>query len=570
MEHKIVIYQLLPRLFSNTCDKCVINGSIEENGCGKMNDITATVLKEIKSLGATHVWYTGVIEHATQTDYSYYGIRPDNKHIVKGKAGSPYAIKDYYDVDPDIAESVPNRMAEFEQLVKRTHNEGLKVIIDFVPNHVARQYFSDVKPEGIEDLGHNDNREYFFSSSNNFYYITRQLFSPQIDLGHGDDEYFEFPAKATGNDCFTAFPSVNDWYETVKLNYGIDYGNNTRHFDPIPDTWIKMLHILRFWALKGIDGFRCDMAHMVPVEFWNWAIPQVKAISPNILFIAELYDVGIYRQYLSDGHFDYLYDKVNLYDTLRAIQCHNVSAANLTSCWQTVEGIGHQMLNFLENHDEQRIASQQFLGNAIKALPSLVVSTTMSKGPFLIYSGQEFGEKATDTEGFSGKDGRTTIFDYWSVPSIRRWYNGGKCDGKNLNDEEHKIYNVYKCVLNLINREDAIVKGDFFDLMYVNYNNPDFNPHRHYCYIRKHKHEVVLAIVNFSDDESRILVNIPKHAFDTLNMQPGNYRAVDLLSGKKHSIPFSESVPLAVNVGAYGALLLKFIVEPSITDKKSV
>lgn len=570
MEQKIVIYQLLPRLFSNTCDKCVINGSIEENGCGKMNDITATVLKEIKSLGATHVWYTGVIEHATQTDYSYYGIRPDNKHIVKGKAGSPYAIKDYYDVDPDIAVSVPNRMAEFEQLVKRTHNEGLKVIIDFVPNHVARQYFSDAKPEGIEDLGHNDNREYFFSSSNNFYYITRQLFSPQIDLGHGDDEYFEFPAKATGNDCFTAFPSVNDWYETVKLNYGIDYGNNTRHFDPIPDTWIKMLHILRFWALKGIDGFRCDMAHMVPVEFWNWAIPQVKAISPNILFIAELYDVGIYRQYLSDGHFDYLYDKVNLYDTLRAIQCHNVSAANLTSCWQTVEGIGHQMLNFLENHDEQRIASQQFLGNAIKALPSLVVSTTMSKGPFLIYSGQEFGEKATDTEGFSGKDGRTTIFDYWSVPSIRRWYNGGKCDGKNLNDEEHKIYNVYKCVLNLINREDAIVKGDFFDLMYVNYNNPDFNPHRHYCYIRKHKHEVVLAIVNFSDDESRILVNIPKHAFDTLNMQPGNYRAVDLLSGKKHSIPFSESAPLAVNVGAYGALLLKFIVEPSITDKKSV
>ena len=370
---KPVIYQLLPRLFTNQCSSCVHYGTIEQNGVGKMNDITGRVLDSIRALGVTHVWYTGVIEHATTTDYSQYGITRDNPHIVKGKAGSPYAIKDYYDIDPDIAVDVPNRMTEFEALVKRTHNAGLKVVIDFVPNHVARQYHSDVKPAGIEDLGADDDRTKHFDPNNNFYYIPRQQFMPHdVFLGEGKDTYIEFPAKATGNDCFTAFPSKNDWYETIKINYGRDYGDHTEHFDPIPNTWFKMLHFLRYWASKGIDAFRCDMVHMVPVQFWKWAIPQVKEKYPNILFIAEIYDVGLYRDYLYNGKFDYLYDKVTLYDTLRNIQCHNASAATLTNCWQTVDGISDHMLNFLENHDEQRFASWEYAGNAaLAATPPL-------------------------------------------------------------------------------------------------------------------------------------------------------------------------------------------------------
>ncbi|MDE6279381.1 MAG: alpha-amylase, partial [Paramuribaculum sp.] len=353
VNQKPIIYQLLPRLFSNDCENPVVNGTIEQNGSGKLNHITEDVIKSIAELGVNTIWYTGVIEHAQATDYSEYGILPDNPYIVKGKAGSPYAIKDYYDIDPDIAEDVPNRMKEFEALVERTHRCGLKVAIDFVPNHLARQYHSDAAPDGVVDFGVNDDREMFFSPSNNFYYITRQQFAPQFDCGSGSEAYIEFPAKASGNDCFTAFPGRNDWYETVKLNYGVDYGNGSHHFDPIPPTWIMMRDILLFWASKKIDYLRCDMVHMVPLEFWHWAIAQVKEQYPELKFIAEIYEPALYRPYINYGGFDYLYDKVGLYDTLRAIQTSDTSAATITNCWQTVEGISDKMLHFLENHDEQ-------------------------------------------------------------------------------------------------------------------------------------------------------------------------------------------------------------------------
>ena len=552
---KPIIYQLFPRLFTNTCTTCVPNGTIEQNGVGKMNKINNKVLKSIKDLGVTHVWYTGVIEHATKTDYSAYGITPDNPHVVKGNAGSPYAIKDYYDIDPDIAEYVPNRMKEFEELVKRTHDNGMKVIIDFVPNHVARQYHSDVKPQGIEDFGVGDDPNMMFTPNNNFYYITRQVFSPYFDLGSGKDAYFEFPAKATGNDCFSAFPSVNDWYETVKLNYGVDYGNGSRHFDPIPDTWFKMVNILRFWASKGIDAFRCDMVFMVPVEFWGWAIPLVKEKYPHIKFIAEIYDVNIYRDYIYNGHFDYLYDKVSLYDTLRGVQCCNISAASITNCWQTVDGINDNMLNFLENHDEQRFASEQYAGNAHIVSPSLVVCSTISRAPMMIYQGQELGEKAADAEGFSGLDGRTTIFDYWSIPTVNRWYNNGKCDGKLLTEEELKLRNLYKHILTMCNKEKAISDGEFFDLMYVNYNN--INPHRHYTYLRHFEDETLLIAVNFGDEAADIDINIPAHAFDYLKIMQGDYNGKELLSGEKGKFKLSSSTPFHTEIEPFSAVIWK-------------
>lgn len=550
MKTKPIIYQLLPRLFANDNAECTPNGTIEQNGSGKMNNITTTVLRSIKRLGVTHVWYTGVIEHAHDVDYTKYGIARHNKYVIKGKAGSPYAITDYYDIDPDIAVDVEHRLDEFDALIKRTHNTGLKAIIDFVPNHVGRQYYSDVKPAGIKDFGVDDDLSMFFSAKNDFYYITRQQFSPSIDLGEGDDAYVEFPAKASGNDCFNAFPGQYDWYETVKLNYGVDYGDGSRHFDPIPPVWFKMLHILRYWASKGVDGFRCDMAFMVPIEFWQWAISNVKERYPNIIFIAEIYDVNLYRDFINIAGFDYLYDKVNLYDTLRGVECCNVSAANITSCWQAVEGLQDKMLNFQENHDEQRFASPQYANDAKAIFPSMIVSSMLSTGPYMLYMGQELGEKALDAEGYSGQDGRTTIFDFWSLSTLRRWRNKNKCDGQMLTDDEKQLREDYEKILRLCNSEKAISMGRFFDVTYVNYNNPKFNPHRHYAFLRNYDDVTLVIAVSFDKKPADVEINIPQHAFNLLEIPQGNVSATELLTGITEEKTLSSDSPFKVHLAA--------------------
>ena len=551
---KAIIYQLMPRWFTNCNEKCIPNGSIRQNGCGKFNEIDESKLRSIKSLGATHVWYTGIIEHATATDYSRQGITACNGHVVKGKAGSPYAIRDYYDVCPDFAVKVKDRMAEFESLVERTHRVGLKVIIDFVPNHVAREYESDAKSIGVQDLGENDNPMMFFDPKNNFYYITGQEFAPVgVDLGSGENAYREYPARATGNDCYTASPSRDDWYETVKLNYGVDPWNGSTHFDPVPPTWEKMLDILKFWTAKGIDGFRCDMAHMVPVAFWHWAIKQIKAINPDIVFIAEIYDVALYRSYIHEGGFDYLYDKVTLYDTLRGILCDGWPASDLTRCWQTVEGIGDHMLNFLENHDEQRIASKQFCGEPLKALPALVVSATMSKCPFMVYAGQELGEPAADAEGYSGLDGRTTIFDYWSVPTLRRWHQG-----KPTAPERH-LRTMYRKILNLCNSEKTLAEGEFFDLMYVNQDTLDTQ--RQYAYLRHCDGAMALVVANFGDKAANTSVRIPGHALDCARMASGEYSITELLSGETSTGMLAGDSVIPVQVPAHSARIYRFTRE---------
>ena len=419
--NKLIIYQIFTRLYGNRNQTCKPNGTIEENGCGKMNDFTPTVLKRISQMGVSHIWYTGVIRHATTTDYSVYGIPRQHPAVVKGRAGSPYAITDYYDVDPDLAVDVKKRMEEFKQLVERTHKAGMKVIIDFVPNHVARQYKSVCKPPRVKDLGRGDNTQNGFDPQNNFYYCPGQRFAPHFDLYHGETEpYIEEPAKATGNDCFNNAPGQNDWYETVKLNYGVDYyAGRVGHFDPVPSTWKKMLEILLYWANKGIDGFRCDMAEMVPAEFWAYATAKVKAKFPELIFIGEVYNPAEYRHYLASG-FDYLYDKVGMYDTMFQIIRHNQSTQAITSAWQQTDDIRDHMLYFLENHDELRIGSDFFAADGRKAVPALVVNALMQQNPFMLYAGQEYGEHGMDCEGFSGRDGRTTIFDYWSVDTLCR------------------------------------------------------------------------------------------------------------------------------------------------------
>lgn len=517
----------MPRLFGNYNTNLKPNGTIDENGCGKFNSFTPKALKEIKKLGVTHVWYTGIIEHATQTDYSVCGIRKDNPSIVKGKAGSPYAIKDYYDVDPDLAEDVPNRMKEFENLVLRTHKANLQVIIDFVPNHVAREYYSDAKPEGVKDLGENDHPEWFFSPLNNFYYIPDQSFHPQFSTVN----YHEFPAKATGNDMFSASPTANDWYETIKLNYGVNYVEGMqKQFDPLPDTWLKMRDILLFWASKNVDGFRCDMAEMVPVEFWGWVIPEIKAKYPTVDFIAEVYNPAEYRNYLNNGKFDYLYDKVGMYDVLRNVTSKNFAVRDITPTWQAVSDIQDKMLNFLENHDEQRIGSGFFAGNGIYAQPAMIIAATLTKGPVMIYSGQEFGESGMDFEGFSGVDGRTTIFDYWGVKSLQAWTNKGKFDGQHLNDEQKELYQFYKKLLQITITEKAITDGIMFDLMYANLDNQKFNTHEQFAFFRKYEEELLLIVTNFHDKHLETEVSIPVEAFEYLGIEQNmKFDCVNLL-----------------------------------------
>lgn len=561
---KIIIYQIFTRLFGNDNNRCVHNGNLEQNGCGKMSAFTAKAFQEIKKLGATHVWYTGIIEHATQTDYRKYNIQPDHPAVVKGKAGSPYAIKDYYDVDPDLADDVSNRMKEFENLVKRTHQNGLKVIIDFVPNHVARQYHSDSQPKGTEELGANDDTSQMFSPYNNFYYIPQTELQAQFDMkGSAEEAYKEFPAKATGNNRFDAYPTITDWYETIKLNYGIDYPNGgSSHFDPIPDTWLKMRDIILFWSSKNIDGFRCDMAEMVPVEFWEWMIQEVKEKYPHLIFIAEVYNPGEYKNYLQRGKFDYLYDKVGLYDTLRNVICGYDSATAISRSWQSLGGIEKQMLNFLENHDEQRIASDFFAGNAWKAIPGLIVSACMNTSPMMIYFGQELGERGMDEEGFSGKDGRTTIFDYWSVESVRKWRNGGKFDGKKLTEEQKELQRLYQIILTICREEKAISKGEFFDLMYANINGWKFNEHKQYVFFRKYDKDLLFIITNFDSHPVDIAVNLPPHAFSHLQIpQIESVNATDLISGNEETISLLPYKATNTSVKGYNGKILKIKLE---------
>ncbi|MBQ3826904.1 MAG: alpha-amylase family protein, partial [Prevotella sp.] len=461
---KVIIYQVLPRLFGNKNTTNRRWGSIQENGCGKMNDFSTSVLRHIKDMGVTHIWYTGVIRHATVTDYSSFGIPRQHPEVVKGKAGSPYAITDYYDIDPDLADDVDHRMEEFEALIARTHEAGLKVIMDFVPNHVAREYKSICKPARVKDLGENDHKENHFDIRNNFYYCWGQpLVLPHV--AGQQQVYTEIPAKATGNDRFTNTPDRNDWYETVKLNYGIDYcdaGGRSEHFLPIPDTWNKMTDILLFWASKGIDAFRCDMAEMVPPAFWTWAIDKVHFRYPHIRFIGEVYNPQQYRTYLSAG-FDWLYDKVGMYDSVKDIIRGQRWASDITWQWQQTDDIGEHMLYFLENHDEQRIASDFFAADARKGIPGMMVMAWLQRNPVMLYAGQEYGEQGMDEEGFSGHDGRTTIFDYWCVKTLLHGY----FQRRKMSLAERSMENSYLQILKIASEERAIREGAFFDLMYA-------------------------------------------------------------------------------------------------------
>lgn len=541
----INIYQLFPRLFGNKTVQLQFNGSKEANGCGKFNDINHAALISLKELGINYIWLTGIIRHASLSDYSHYGIPVQHPALLKGIAGSPYAIVDYYDVDPDLAVDVNQRMHEFEELLSRIHQNGMKVLIDFVPNHLAREYKSIAKPEGLIDFGSNDNTWMEFHPNNNFYYLPGQSFIPprrKEAIYSSEEIYTEQPAKVTGNDCFNAAPGLNDWFETVKLNYGIDYNNMlSHHFDPVPDTWKKMLEVLKFWSAKGVNGFRADMAEMVPVAFWKWAISELRKVFPEQLMIAEIYQPGLYRDFINAG-FDLLYDKVGLYNQLENIYLKGHAAESISRCWQQTEGINNHMLRFMENHDEVRLASHHFLGSAFKAFPAVALAALMHPGGFMIYNGQESGEDAEGAIGFSGDDGKTSIFDYCHMPKHQRWMNEGRFDGAKLLFEQQMLREFYKKILRLRTEVPALRSGAFYDLIWANPWFTEFDPQFIYAFLRYTKKQCVLIVLNFNRSENRnIRVKIPADAQEVtcFSTDKGlDWNAIDLINEDVEPIHF--------------------------------
>lgn len=528
MTVKPIIYQMLPRLWGNDKIRPKKNGTLTDNGTGKFSDIDDATLKYLKWLGCSHVWYTGVLRHSTQA--SEDGCIPSHPQFVKGKAGSPYAICDYYDVNAYLADNPDDRMAEFEQLIKRTHDNGLKLILDFVPNHVSRDYGKVNPVPGHPVLGSDDDKTVHWKSENDFFYYTGQALTLPTPCPKGMKPYHEMPAMATGNNCYTPEPGINDWYETVKINYG----------DQHTATWDKMADIIDFWASKGVDGFRCDMVELVPPQFFTWLIRKTKEKYPSLIFIAEVYKKELYRKYIKEVGFDYLYDKSGLYDTLRTVVEKNVndngmpvelwqSATGITRNWQFLSDLQPYMLNFMENHDEQRYTSDFFGKDNSNAFAPLFVSLYLNTAPFMIYFGEEVGEKGMDEEGFSGKDGRTTIFDWWSIGSVRRLRkvirNGeyesmspSKLTKAGMKPEEAAFFCRFAQAVRFAASDEAVRRGTTYDLCYCNYSSDGFNKDKHFVFLRDFEEHTLLIAANFSQSECRMNITIPSHAFEWMGI----------------------------------------------------
>jgi glycosidase len=558
-EKKIVVYQVFTRLFGNKNTNNKPWGTIEENGVGKFNDFTDKALREISDLGVNYIWYTGVPHHALIRDYTTLGVSNDDPDVVKGRAGSPYAVKDYYNVNPDLAVNPVNRLQEFDSLVARTHKAGLKLLIDIVPNHIARKYEGKSNPLGVRDFGAADDVTVEYKRDNNFYYIPNSQFEvpDEINPLNGEDnplsdgKFQEIPAKWTGNGSKMAIPDKNDWYETVKVNYGIrpdgskDFpeppaGYYTKsykvHFEfwrtkNVPSSWIKFRDIALYWTAKGVDGFRYDMAEMVPYEFWSYMNSAVKMKNPDAFLLAEVYNPDEYRNYIRLGKMDYLYDKVETYDKLKDIIQGRSLPDGLTDIQKGMEDIEHHMLHFLDNHDEQRLASAEFAGTSEKGKPLMVVSTTISSAPTMIYFGQEVGEAANENAGF-GMHSRTSIFDYVGVPNHQRWMNNGKFDGGLLTDKEKELRDFYKRLLNFSINSSALM-GEFDEIQTINRQSTSGFDAGIYAYTRWSDTQKLIVVTNFSwIKTSSFELKVPSNIIQKWSLKDGIYTITDQLYEK--------------------------------------
>ncbi|MGL5112730.1 MAG: alpha-amylase family glycosyl hydrolase [Flavobacterium sp.] len=557
-QQKKVVYQVFTRLFGNTKTTNKPWGTIEENGVGKFDDFTDKALSEIKDLGVTHIWYTGVPHHALIRDYTAYGISNDDPDVVKGRAGSPYAVKDYYNVNPDLAVNPANRLAEFEALISRTHKAGMKVIIDIVPNHIARKYEGKNNPKGVKDFGADDDTSVEYKRDNNYYYIPNTRFevpdAPKPLQGEShllsDDKFEEFPAKWTGNGSRLAKPDKNDWYETVKINYGIrpdgskdfpelpagfDRKDYKEHFafwadKKVPNSWVKFKDIALYWTGKGVDGFRYDMAEMVPYEFWSYMNSAIKMVNPDSFLMAEVYNPKEYRNYIHLGKMDYLYDKVEIYDKLKDVIQGRSWPDEISGIQNNMMDIEHNMLHFLDNHDEQRLSSPEFAQSAERGKPLMVVSTTLSTSPTMIYFGQEVGEPGKEDAGF-GTHSRTSIFDYVGVPHHQRWMNNGKFDGGQLSISEKDLRDFYKRLLNFSLKSTALM-GSYQEIQSANRNVVQGYDKDLYAFSRWSPSEKLLIVANFSSEiTSKFEMKVPADLLQKWNIKDGSYTLVDQLYG---------------------------------------
>ncbi|MFA0483489.1 alpha-amylase family protein [Vibrio sp. 10N.222.55.B11] len=560
------IYQVFTRLFGNQKTQNTPWGTIEQNGTGKFSDFTDKALSEIKELGITHIWYTGVPHHAVINDYKDIGISDDHPSVVKGRAGSPYAVKDYYSVNPDLADNPAQRLEEFETLIKRSHDNGLKVIIDIVPNHIARNYKGLNNPEGISDFGEQDDTTIEYHRNNNFYYIPGSSFelpefeSAFIPLGGEQHQnlassFLESPAKWTGNGSRLSKPNFDDWYETVKINYGVrpdgskdfpelpnDYAtrDHLAHYHfwqqvDVPDSWVKFRDIALYWLDKGVDGFRYDMAEMVPVEFWSYLNSSIKVKNQDAFLMAEVYQPDLYRDYIRLGKMDYLYDKVDLYDGLKAIMQGKASTAIIPEIQHQMMDIEHHMMHFLDNHDEQRVASPEFVGNPHIAKPAMLVSTLLSSSPTMIYFGQEVGEPGAENAGF-GQPSRTSIFDYIGVPQHQKWMNGGKFDGGQLNNDEKQLRLFYQRVMTFALNHSSMT-GEYQDLHKSNQLSDSV-----YAFLRFNNEELVIAAANFSQSiTDNIELKITAEVIQELGIADGSYVLKEHIEGAQQQTLYVES-----------------------------
>ena len=558
-QKKVVLYQVFTRLFGNTNTTNKPWGTLEENGVGKFSDFSDQALQELKDLGVTHIWYTGVPHHAVITDYTAYGISNDDPDVVKGRAGSPYAVKDYYNVNPDLANDPARRLEEFKELIERTHKNGLKLIIDIVPNHIARNYEGKTNPEGVRDFGSHDDTSVAYNRNNNFYYNPGEVFEVPVwqdnykPLGgdshlEADGLFREKPAKWTGNGSRASQPAFHDWYETVKINYGVrpdgtyDFDSLPKGFDQkevaahfefwqnkdVPDSWKKFKDIALYWTDMGVDGFRFDMAEMVPVPFWSYLNASIKNRNPEAFLLAEVYNPALYRAYLQYGKMDYLYDKVEMYDTLKRIMKGHSSTDYIAHIQERLSDIEHHMLHFLENHDEQRIASPEFAGDPFKAKPAMVISAAISTSPVMIYFGQEVGEPGAESAGF-GAPSRTSIFDYIGVPHHQRWMNDKKFDGGQLSEEETALRDFYKRLLTFTRESEALM-GAYQEIHSHNREQTEWYNDKVFSFVRWSENQKLLVITNFDATETfGFDLELPEFVIVKWGLAEGSYPLLDRL-----------------------------------------
>lgn len=569
------IYQLLPRLFGNENERRKINGSLAENGSGKFSDLSEAVLEKLRADNYTHLWLTGILQHATSTDYAAAGQAADDPDLLKGIAGSPYAIRDYFDVSPDLADDPAARLEEFKALTVRMRAAGLKLILDFVPNHVARSYASDIRPELV--FGNKDRRGKFFLPDNNFFYLTPEVAEgsgplrlPTIDPRTGKvvnetarvvgraDGYFlpeRRHGKVTGNNVVSWQPSTDDWYETVKLNYGFnfldreappEYPSALSPRKRIPDTWKKMDAIIAYWQELGVDGFRVDMAHMVPPEFWKWLIHRARGRQEEVFFMAEAYEDdpakvpshepslrasdGVMVALLDAG-FNAVYDDAS-YDVLMELVEADAWANDLDRV-NTEKGamFFDRALRYTENHDEVRLAHPHTWGGGGMDVGRPVSATLfgMSRGPVMVYHGQKVGEPALGREGFGGDDERSSIFDYWSLPELNKWWNEGAADGAGLSLEQKDLRAWYVGLLGLLG-ERAFTTGNTILLNQANQDNPfygkieEVGPSGHWlhAYLRSDptadSHYLVASNFHPKADMRHVRIRLPEAALASLGI----------------------------------------------------